>query len=159
MLQDQLQFLADKRALDELMCTHAKATDTHDWTTLRACMADEIDYFLTEGMGLMTKPEEFIEKTRTVMTGFDSTMHIVTGFLHQVNGDEASSEAYVEAKHFLKNDVCGDELIGGGIFSYDSVRTAGGWKIKKLRLKHLYINGNPMIFQLAIEKSLQKARG
>lgn len=156
MSQDQTQILADKRALDELIWTHSRATDTHDWDMLRACLTDEIDYFLTEGMGLMTTPEEFIAKSRMVMTGFDSTMHIVTGCLHNVDGDTASSSAYVEAKHFLKNDKYGDSLIGGGIFLFDSVRTETGWKIRKLRLQHMYIDGNPMIFQLAIEKSRAK---
>jgi hypothetical protein len=54
-------------------------------------------------MGYTTGPDEFVEKAKILIPGFDSTMHTVTNFVDKVNGDEAQSEAYVEAKHFLVN--------------------------------------------------------
>jgi hypothetical protein len=152
MLEELVQVLADKRALDELICAQAMAVDGKDWVGLRNCLADEIDFYLSESMGYTTDPNDFVEKAKALMPGFDSIMHTVTNFVHKVNGDEAQSEAYVEAKHFLVNDVCDRELRGGGIYIFGSVRTSSGWKLKSLRLKHIYLVGNPMLYGLAMEK-------
>lgn len=144
--------LADKRALDEIICAQANAADAHDWDALRKCFADEIDVILSEKMGHTTNPDDFVANAKFLLPGFDSIMHVVTNFVHNIQGDEASSEAYVIAKHFLDNDQCERELRGGGIYLYDSIRTADGWKIKKMRLKHLYLVGNSMLYELALAK-------
>jgi hypothetical protein len=151
-LQELVRALADKRSLDELICAQARAADLRDWAALRRCLADEIDFQLSESMPRTTDPDQFVENAKALVPGFDSMMHTVTNFVHDIKGDTAHSEAYVEAKHFLVNDVCESELRGGGIYIFDSVRTASGWKLKTLRLKHLYRVGNPRLYQLAMEK-------
>jgi hypothetical protein len=152
MLEEQVRTVADKRALDELICAQAKAADLKDWAALRKCLAEEIDFQLSESMPRTTDPDQFVENAKALVPGFDSMMHTVTNFVHEVKGDVAHSEAYVEAKHFLVNEVCESELRGGGIYVFDSVRTPDGWKLKTLRLKHLYLVGNPRLYQLAMEK-------
>lgn len=151
-MNDILQELADKKALDELICAQAIAADKLDWVGLRNCLADEIDFILSEKMGHTTDPEVFIDNAKALLPGFDSVMHTVTNFVHDIDDDTSHSEAYVEAKHFLDNDLYDRELRGGGIYIFDSIRTADGWKLKKMRLKHIYLVGNPRLYEVALER-------
>lgn len=151
-MEDVIRELADKRALDELICAQSNAADSQDWEALRKCFADEVDIILSEAMGHTTDPDEFVRNGQNLVPGFDSMMHTITNFVHHISGDTASSRAYVQATHFLKNDICEPELRGGAIYLFDSVRTADGWKLKKMRLQHIYNVGNPMLYGLAMER-------
>jgi hypothetical protein len=151
-MQDALQKLIDQRSLDELICAQAIAADTLDWTALRKCLADEIDFILSEKMGHTTDPDEFVANAKVLLPGFDSVMHTVTNIRHEIVGDEAHSDAYVEAKHFLKNDVCPEELTGGGVYIFTSIRTDAGWRLKKMRLRHIYLRGDPRLYEVAMER-------
>ena len=145
------QTLFDKRALDELICAQALAVDTRDWIAFRNCLADVVDFHFPESMGPTTDPDQWVENAKSVVPGFDATMHTVTNFSHKIEGDEAQSQAYVVAKHFLNNDSGDREISGGGIYTIGSIRTPSGWKIKKWRLKNLYWYGNRSLYQLAME--------
>ena len=147
-----IQEMIDKRALDELICAQAIAADKQDWAGLRNCLADEIDFMLSEKMGHTTDPAAFIENAQALLPGFDSVMHTVTNFVHVISGDTAQSEAYVVAKHFLDNDLYPRELRGGGVYVFGSVRTADGWKLKKMRLRHIYLVGDPRLYELALQR-------
>jgi hypothetical protein len=40
-----------------------------------------------------------------------------------------------------------------GIYTFDSIRTAAGWKIRRWVLKILWYRGNPTIYQLAQQRA------
>jgi hypothetical protein len=63
----------------------------------------------------------------------------------------------VLADHFLNNQTGDRSITMAGIYTFDSVRTPGGWKIDRWVLKILWYRGNPNIYQLAQEKSRQLA--
>jgi len=160
-----LQILLDKQALDELIYTQAMALDAQDWATYRSCFADEVNFDFSEHVeravgqkiGAATDPDQWVSNSASVIPGFDSTMHTIASPVHVVRADTASSRCYIIAEHFL-NDVGGDRsTTSSGIYTFDSIRTSGGWKIKNWRLKILYYRGNLALYRIAAERVRQGA--
>jgi hypothetical protein len=74
-----------------------------------------------------------------------------------VRCDIASSRCYIIAEHFL-NDVGGDHgTTSSGIYTFDSIRTSDGWKIKNWQLKVLHYRGNSALYRVAAERVRQGA--
>ena len=158
-MSDQLlQELADKRALDELISRQALAQDRHDWVTYRACLADGEVYFdftdhtdrvIGKHIGIERSADAWLEKVKSVMPGFDGSQHLISNLLHSVRGDEAHSECFILADHFLNNENGDRSITMAGIYTFDSTRTASEWKIRRWVLKILWYRGNPSIYHLA----------
>ena len=157
-----LQELADKRALDELICRQALAQDKRDWPTYRACLADgEVHFDFTDHtdrvvgkhIGIERSADAWLEKVKTVMPGFDGSQHVISNLLHAVEGDEAHSECFILADHFLNNETGDRSITMAGIYTFDSMRSTAGWKIRRWVLKILWYRGNPSIYQLAQQRA------
>jgi SnoaL-like domain len=155
-----LQILLDKQALDELIYTQAMALDAQDWETYRSCFADKINFDFSEHVeravgqkiGAATDPDEWVANSASVIPGFDSTMHTIASPVHLLRGDTARSRCYIIAEHFL-NDVGGDRsTTSSGLYTFDSIRTSDGWKIKNWQLKVLYYRGNLSLYRVAAER-------
>jgi hypothetical protein len=162
MTEALLQELADKRALDELISGQALAVDQNDWQGYRRCLADgEVHFDFTDHtdrvvgghIGVETSADRWVAKVKGVMPGFDGSQHLISNLIHNVNEDTADSTCYVLADHFLNNGIGDRSITMAGIYSIQSNRTTGGWKIRRWRLKVLWYRGNPHIYKLAQEKS------
>jgi hypothetical protein len=160
-----LQMLLDKKALDELIYTQAMALDAQDWKTYRSCFADEVNFDFSEHVervvgqkiGAATDPDQWVRNSASVIPGFDSTMHTIASPVHAVRGDTASSRCYIIAEHFL-NDFGGERsTTSSGIYTFDSIRTSDGWKIKNWRLKVLYYRGNLALYRVAAERVRERS--
>jgi hypothetical protein len=161
-----LQELADKRALDELISRQALALDKRDWVTYRSCLADgEVHYDFTDHtdrvigrhIGVEHNADSWVAKVKSVMPGFDGSQHLITNILHTITAAKSHSECFVLADHFLNNETGDRSITMGGIYTFDSVRSSSGWKIKRWVLKILWYRGNPTIYQLAQERSCSVA--
>jgi hypothetical protein len=166
-MDNPLQILLDQRALDDLIYTQAMALDGQDWKTYRSCFADEINFDFSEhveravgqNIGVATDPDEWVRNSASVIPGFDSTMHAISNPVHVVKGDTASSRCYITADHFL-NDIGGERsTTSSGIYTFDSIRTSDGWKIKNWRLKVLHYRGNLSLYRVAAERVREGAVG
>jgi hypothetical protein len=161
MTDERLAALFDKRELDELIHTQALAVDTHDWALYRRCFADSVNFDFSEhvervvgqkNVGIATDPDQWVANVASVIPGFDSTMHAVTNAVHEVKGDTAQSRCYVIAEHFLNNESGDRSITASGIYSFGSIRTSSGWKLKTWRLKVLYYRGNPSLYMQAADR-------
>lgn len=160
-----LRTLSDKQALDELIAIQAMALDSGDWPTYRNCFADKIDFDFSGDMDVLardsnavaTDPDEWVDHARSLIPGFDAVMHIVSNGLHHIDGDRAHSESYVLAEHIFNNQGGDREMGGGGIYIYDSIRTAEGWKIETWRLKSLFSHGNASLYAQALARVVERS--
>jgi len=166
MNEDILRELSDKQALSELICRQALCLDKSDWATYRACLADgevmfdftdHTDKVVGKRIGVERSADQWVEKIKSVMPGFDGSQHLITNILHTVRGDRSQSECFVLADHFLNNSTGDRSITMAGIYTFGCIRTGAGWKINHWVLKILWYRGNPHIYQLAQEKSRQLA--
>ena len=162
MYTEMLNELADKQALNELICRQALSLDKGDWITYRSCLADGAVHFdftdhtdkvVGKHIGVEHSADEWVAKIKSVMPGFDGSQHLISNILHALQGDSSASECFVLADHFLNNDTGDRSITMAGIYSFGCVRTPVGWKINRWILKILWYRGNPHIYQLAQDKS------
>ncbi len=66
-----------------------------------------------------------------------------------VTGDDATCVAYVQARHYLPNDMGDHTQNMFGYYTNRFVRTATGWKIRACKLTLTWQTGNWGIFALA----------
>lgn len=160
-----IQHMIDKRELDELIYDQMTFTDLCDWERYRRCLADVIDFDLSDhvdrvappGFGLVNDPDEWIARVKSSAPGFDATIHSVLNLVHDLDGDHATSRCFVVGEHQLVNDLGDPNLTVATHSTYGSIRTPEGWKIKSLKLKLMYYRGNPSLYAIAAKRVAERA--
>ena len=159
-MTDLLKELLDKRALDELIFRTVHALDARDWRAYgTSFVADVVFDFREHGAApaearrLIVGLDKIIALQRSVIEGFDVAQHHVTNILHVIDGDHATTDCYLYAEHFLNTDR-GDRSVSlGGRYQISSHRYAEGWKVQRWRFHSPWMRGNPMLYQLAVERT------
>jgi hypothetical protein len=87
-----LQVVADKLALQELVQKYSRAIDRHDFALLRTLYHDDA---IEEHGGMFSGPvSEYIDWLRGALTRNEATAHYVVNMLFEVDGDRAEGEIY-----------------------------------------------------------------
>ena len=157
-MDQKLALLMDKEAIKELQYRYALGVDTKDFKLLRSCYDDviEIDFsghdptLINDNMSA----DDWVAGTESIVKGLKSTQHQMTNFLITVDGDRASAIVYLRAMHYLPNNLGDNSIECGGYYKNNYVRTANGWKIKKINLNYLWWSGNQHIFTLSSQSNL-----
>lgn len=116
------------------------AIDALDWTTLRACFADEVatDYASLWGGEPATVPiDDLIADWKVFVTGFAATQHL-TGPVIEVDG---ALHTHVRAHHWRDGEAW--TVYGHYIATVDGDRIIG------LTLQTYQVTGNPDLPELA----------
>jgi pantothenate kinase len=116
---------------------YATGVDMRDRDVYRSCFTDEIDWdFSDMGMGEPTKmsADVWVDQALSLVSGFQSTQHIITNHVITIEGDRATCVAYVQAQHYNPDNM----YTVGGYYTNTLVRTPEGWKISGLKLTPLW---------------------
>lgn len=163
-MNNQLNHLLDKRALDELIYRTVHALDACDWQAYRASFVEDVVFdFREHGAAppevrqLVVGIDTIANLQRSVIEGFDTAQHHVTNMLHTIDGDSAVTDCYLYAEHFLNTDR-GDRSVSlGGKYQVSSRRYPDGWKVHRWRFHSPWLRGNPMLYQIAVETTSARA--
>ena len=159
-MSDPLKELLDKRALDELIYRTMHALDARDWRAYRTSFVEDVVFDFREHSAappearqLIVGFDNFLKLQRAVIEGFDTAQHHVTNMVHALDGDSATTDCYLYAEHFLNTDR-GDRSVSlGGRYEVSSRRHVEGWKVHRWRFHSPWLRGNPMLYQLAVERT------
>ena len=135
---------------------YAQGIDTRDFDLLRSIFTDEItmDFHDYSGLPAVTvSADSWVENVRALMTGLDSTQHVMTNPIVDVEGDAATCRMYMKAEHFLQNSQGSFDYAIGGYYIDELVRLNNRWIIKAVTLKLFWQRGNRNIMNLARKKS------
>jgi 3-phenylpropionate/cinnamic acid dioxygenase small subunit len=123
---DQLQYLQDRLAIDDLLTRYARAIDGKDYSLLDTCFTPDahIDYTSSGGAaGSYPEVRDWLEKTLAMFT---MTQHSVTNRHVEITGDTASSHSHFYNPMRFES---GQMFTVGGYYHDRLVRTAEGWRI------------------------------
>lgn len=128
-----LQTLLDERAIYRQLCRFAEAMDRREWDKLDTVMLEDAegDY----GIGRRVGRAAIIAEMRSFLDDCGPTQHLLANVIIDVDGDEATSSAYVADMHVGLADKADLTFRTLGDYHDRWVRTDAGWRIAE-RVKH-----------------------
>ena len=135
--QEKLQMLLDRMEIIDTMNRYATSVDTRDWDLFFSCYTDEINVDMVS-VGFPEPIDmpagEFLEIIRVAVSPFDSTQHLISNHVINVEGDNATCVCYLQAQHFRQDEDGVLALLIGGYYSNSLIRTPAGWRISKYKI-------------------------
>lgn len=113
-----------RRAVESL----GAATDSRDWTAVRALFAEDVDLDYTSvagGAPARVKADALVAGWTQGLDRYQSTRHNFSGARVTIQGDQATAAFSGQATHVKTN---GERWSCGGDYTYRFVRTPQGWK-------------------------------
>jgi hypothetical protein len=144
-LAAKVQWLVDRAAISELLCSFAHALDTRDYRSYVDNYADggvlELPDPVTPGATIVLRKEQMLAAVPQSLGRYRATHHLSANHQIRVDGEHASSVSYLQAVHV--RDAPTDHWSAGGWYECDYVRTPQGWKFSRVRLSAIWLSGTP----------------
>jgi 3-phenylpropionate/cinnamic acid dioxygenase small subunit len=138
----ELQEIADRFAIAEVLYRYSTALDTRDWALLHEVFTPDGVYRMGV-RGEFTGPDAIAEKLQEVLGRLDATQHLIGNPMIVVEGDTARCSSYVRAQHYrTRHATGGNTLDMGGTYVDELVRTEDGWRIAHRVLEITWREGN-----------------
>ncbi len=131
MNETALQALVDRNEIIDLFSRYATGIDTRDAALYRSCFTDALAWDMM-GQGLTEGAADvWVETALNTVQFFATTQHIITNHVIDIDGDEATAVAYLQAQHWNADAA----TLVGGYYSNRLQRTPEGWKFCRIELK------------------------
>jgi ketosteroid isomerase-like protein len=140
-LDEQIRWLVDRAQIAELLVHYASCIDARDWTGLQ-------DTYTEDGVmqhGTVSVGREAVpELSEKILTGCESSHHLVGDPSIVVEGDTARSHSHYFATHVAEGTTVRRQ--GGGWYDCELRRTGAGWKFTRVRSTTAWRTGEPLQF-------------
>lgn len=125
--------ISDRLEIEALLIRYTRAIDTGDWDRLDEVFTPDADIDYTSTGGIAAPYAEVKPWLAEMLPLFPRRMHTLGQVDCRVEGDAAVVAAYFHNPMGLPQDEGPDHLVEfGGIYHHDLVRTADGWRSKRL---------------------------
>ena len=142
----------DRLAILDLIGRLGLLVDARDWNALQQLFTDPVYSDRTSLFGgepQTNTPAELVGGLQYVLGKLDTTHHLISCQVIDLNGDEATSAANMQGTHVLANASGGPMWTVGGRHDYQLKRTADGWRIAGWTFTVQWATGNMNIITLA----------
>lgn len=116
---------ADRLEILELLHRYAAAVDDRDWDAYRAVFTPDARLDFTSAGGPVGTPDELIAWLTDALAPWEMSQHLVTNAIVSVDGDEATSRAYL---YNPMRAADGAMMFVGGSYTDRLRRQADGWR-------------------------------
>jgi hypothetical protein len=144
--------LIDKAAVYDVVSTYAGAMDRREWSLYRSIFTDEVDIHFpvwTGGLQERVPAERWVDLVRKALTGFDATHHMIVNRGIKLQGDRATVDSHMTARHVYAPDEV--EFLGG-FYTHQLVRRKGEWKLSGVMLNITWDEGPRELFPRAYKR-------
>ncbi len=127
-----LQTVADRIALMDVMLRYAKGVDQRDMALYASVFADDVEVV---GFGAETYHgrDAWVTYVKKALEAFGPTQHMLGPQLATIDGDTAHCRTDVQALHYLKAEP-NKTLTLWATYNTDMKRIGGAWKITRHQL-------------------------
>jgi hypothetical protein len=155
----RLDAALDRLEIAEFIVTNSMLADSgkaEEWERYRQRYAEAITIDYSSTLGDPPKQvsrDLLMPYWKSLIDAFDVTQHIVSNVVVTLDGDAATSRAYVISNHRLGSDV----WSCGGIYDHGLRRARdadGGWKITAQRFTSLFETGDHSVFERCVAKAI-----
>jgi hypothetical protein len=145
-VDEQVQALADRLAIAELLADYCTALDSRDWDGLRRFFAPGAgcDY---GSLGSPRGVDAIIALISGTLRTLDATQHLIGNVTAAVDGDEATAGCYLISEHVRTGTPGGEHYTIGGRYADRLVRTPEGWRVTSRTLHRMWTAGNREVVQ------------
>jgi uncharacterized protein (TIGR02246 family) len=128
-----LQTVADRIALMDVMLKYAKGVDQRDLDLYASVFADDVEVV---GFGAETYKgrDKWVAYVKEALSNYGATQHMLGPQLAEVKGDTAHCRTDVQALHYLKAEP-NKTLTLWATYNTDMKRIGGEWKIARHELE------------------------
>ena len=149
--RDPAAALLDEREIMRGLSRFARILDNKQWDRLGDVFAQDISFDYGSG-----KDEQGMAALTLNMRRFldrcGGTQHLIGSTLVDVDGDRATSRAYVQARHQRADDAAGPIFDSNGEYIDHWERRADGWRIVRRDAFWAAHTGDPAILQAGTEE-------
>lgn len=124
-----LQTLADRIEINDLLTRYAHAVDSKDWALYRTVFTPDAHIDYESAGGVKGDIETVVSWLEQTMAGFPMTQHLVANIDVKLDGDTATVRAMFYNPMGMPN---GKTFFCGGWYNHELVRTPDGWRSRKL---------------------------
>lgn len=139
-----LQALLDEREIARGLSRFARILDKKRWEELSDVFAEDLSFEYGSGVD-----QHGIDALRIQMTRFldvcGGTQHLIGSLLIDVDGDQAVSRSYVQARHQRRDDPVGPIFDSTGEYIDRWERRAQGWRIVRRDADWFMHAGDPAV--------------
>lgn len=142
-----LQALMDEREIVRALSRFARVLDNKQWDCLGDVFAADVSFNYGTG-----EARQGMEALRSNMTRYldrcGPSQHLIGSITVDVRGDEATSRAYVQARHQGKNSPNGPVFDTNGEYVDQWQRRPEGWRIVRRDALWAMVAGDPAVIAL-----------
>jgi len=136
-----LQAVADKLEIHELLARYARAVDTKDWVLYRSVFTPDATIDYSSAGAVAGKRDEVAAWLEAGFVHIPMTQHFISNVEVELDGDRAK----VRAMFYNPMQLPGMTELSycGGRYHHDLIRTAGGWQSQRLVEENQWFVGRP----------------
>ena len=139
-----LQTVADRIEITDLLTRYAHAVDTKDWALYRSVFTADAEIDYSTAGGPAGSLEEVVSRLAPMLDLFARTQHYVSNIAVDLQGDQARVRAM-----FLNPMVVTEASDGraakqffcGGWYNHELVRAPDGWRSRRLHEESAWFDG------------------
>ncbi len=139
-----VQQLVDERDIRQRLARFARLLDSKAYDRIDEVFAQDLTF--NYGIG---GEQAGIETMRGLLRQFldtcGPTQHLIGSIAIEVNGDEAHSRTYVQARHQSRDDLGGEVFDTNGDYVDRWVRCAEGWRIARRDVEWATFSGDSSV--------------
>jgi 3-phenylpropionate/cinnamic acid dioxygenase small subunit len=136
-----VQQVADKLEIHELLARYARGVDTKDWALYRSVFTPDATIDYSSAGAIAGTRDEVAAWLEAGFVDIPMTQHFISNVEIELDGDRAK----VRAMFYNPMQLPGmsDLSYCGGYYDHDLVRTADGWKSERLVEHNQWFVGQP----------------
>jgi hypothetical protein len=126
----------------------ARLLDRKAWADLTSVFAESITFDYGDGSGVQSGLPAIRDNFRKHLDLCGATQHFLGSTIVTIDGDTATTEAYVQARHAGLGDLATDIFDTNGEYIDTWARDGETWRIVHREARWLTFSGNPAVIGL-----------